>query len=382
MNYNPRLPSIADMEQLASKRVPRFAWDYLSGGIGKEYALARNRSELDDILLWPRYLTDVAKVSTGCNLFGHNYSLGIGISPIGLGSMIWPNAEIHLAKAAQAQNIPYILSTMATTPLEEIAKLSPDVAWFQLYVPRDESVMQDMIKRVRLAGFKVLIVTVDIPIGAKRDKELKNDVILPFRFTPKIIGQTLIRPVWLMKTLAQGIPHFVNLSPYGELKNVKHLGEFLTRFFMPGLTVERLAKIRTLWQGPLVVKGVQRQEDIEQCMTAGIDGVILSNHGGRQLDAAPSSIESLSRLPDDIKGKLCVMLDSGIRSGLDVVRARATGADAVFSGRSFFYAMAAAGNDGGRQAIEIYRDEITRTLQQLGCVEFEKMNGQWLSSGS
>ncbi len=379
MKYNSRLPSITDMAQRASKRIPRFAWYYLSGGIGAEHALARNRNALDEILLWPRYLTDVAKIDTSCSLFGHNYSLGIGISPIGLGNMIWPNAEVQLAKAAQVQNIPYILSTMSTTPLEDIAKLVPDVGWFQLYVPRDESVMQDMIKRVRLAGYKVLVVTVDIPVGAKRDKELKNDVILPFQFTPKIIGQTLIRPVWLMQTLRHGIPRFINLSPYGELKNVKHLGDFLTRFFMPGLTVERLAKIRTLWQGPLVVKGVQRQSDIEQCMSAGIDGVILSNHGGRQLDAAPSSIESLRRLPDNIKDSLCVMLDSGIRSGLDVVRTRAMGADAAFSGRSFFYAMAAAGNDGGRQAIEIYRDEITRTLQQLGCTRFESMDQSWLS---
>ena len=378
MNYNPALPSVADMADKARKRIPGFAFDYLEGGIGGEYCLRRNRSDLDNVLLWPRYLTDVTDVDTRCDLFGHTYDLGIGVAPVGLGNMMWPNSEVHLATAAQRANVPYVLSTMSTTPLEKIIELAPDVAWFQLYVPRDKDVMQDLINRVRESGYKVLVVTADIPVGAKRDKELKNGLILPFKFTPRIIGQALFRPVWTIQTLRYGIPRFINLSPYGELKNIKHLGEFLTRFFTSGVTTERIKEIRELWDGPLVIKGLQRIANIEECVSLGVDGVIVSNHAGRQLDAAPSSISAMSLLPEYLHNKTTVLFDSGVRSGLDVVRAKAMGAKAAFSGRSFLYAMAAAGHVGGQQVIEIFRDEITRTLQQLGCTKFESMDGSWL----
>lgn len=378
MKYNPALPCVRDMAEKARKRIPRFAFEYLESGIGGEDCLQRNRSDLDKVLLWPRYLCDVSRVDTRCELFGHTYDLGIGVSPVGLGNMMWPDTEVHLASAAQQANIPYVFSTMGTTPLEEIAELAPDVAWFQLYVPRDRQVMQDLIGRVRHSGFNVLVITVDLPVGAKRDKELKNRLILPFRLTPRLLGQVLLRPAWAMQTLIHGVPQFVNLLPYGDVKNINHLGEFLTHFFTPGVTIERIREIRELWQGPLIIKGLQRASEMEACHQLGVDGAIVSNHAGRQLDAAPSSINALGLLSEFIRNKMTIMLDSGIRSGLDVVRARALGAQAVFSGRSFIYAMAAAGKDGGRQVIEIYRDEITRTLQQLGCTEFESMNASWL----
>ena len=294
--------------------------------------------------------------------------------------MMWPTAERQLAKAAQQANIPYTLSTMGTTRLEEIAECAPDVAWFQLYVPQDREVMKDLINRVKLAGYKVLVITVDIPVGAKRDKELKNGLILPFKYTPRIIAQTLCCPKWLIKTLKQGIPRFVNLEPYGDLNNVNHLSEFLTQFFMTGVTIKRIQEIRELWDGPLVVKGLLRSNDIQQCMDVGIDGVVVSNHGGRQLDGAPSSVEAMRQLSDNVKSELTILMDSGVRTGLDVVRCKALGADAAFTGRSFLFAMAGAGDDGGRQVIEIFRDEITRTLQQIGCTKFDAINDTWMQS--
>ena len=380
MKYNPRLPSITDMEARARQRIPRFAWQYLTSGIGHEHGLNRNRQELDDVKLWPHYLEDVGDVDLGCQLFGKRYDLGIGIAPVGLSNMMWPGAEAYLASAAQQANIPYTLSTMGTTPLEEIARLAPDVSWFQLYVPRQRDVMQDLIKRVQQSGFKALVITVDIPVGAKRDKELKNGLILPFRYTPSIIAQTMLKPGWLTATLQQGIPRFVNLSPYGDLDNVKHLSDFLTRFFMQGVTMERISEIRQLWQGPLIVKGLLRKEDIKRCRAEGVDGVVISNHGGRQLDAAPSSVASLAELKAEQDDGFTILLDSGVRSGLDVVRAKALGATAALSGRSFLFAVAAVGKDGGRQVIEIFRDEICRTLQQLGCTRFDSMNSHWLSN--
>jgi L-lactate dehydrogenase (cytochrome) len=381
MNYNPALPSVADMAARARKRIPRFAMDYLESGIGSEFCLRRNRSDLDEIKLWPHYLRDVAQVDPRCELFGHSYDLGIGVAPVGLGNMMWPNAEAHLARAAQQSNIPYILSTMSTTSLEKIAELAPAVAWFQLYVPRERKVMHDLIKRAGAAGFKALVVTVDLPVGAKRDRELKNELILPFRITPRLLSQVALRPQWAMRTLKYGMPKFVNLLPYGDTGDIRHLREFLTKFFTSGVTVECIREIRDLWQGPLIIKGVQRASEIEACHALGVDGVIISNHAGRQLDAAPSSIHALRILPESLHNKITIMLDSGIRSGLDVVRAKALGAQAVFSGRSFMYAVAAAGEDGCRQVMEIFRDEITRTLQQVGCLQYHAMNATWLEPG-
>ncbi|MDX1519299.1 MAG: alpha-hydroxy acid oxidase [Gammaproteobacteria bacterium] len=380
MKYNPSLPSVADMAVRARKRIPRFAMDYLESGIGEEYCLRRNRSDLDEIVLCPRYLRDVSSVDTRCELFDHVYDLGIGISPVGLGNMMWPDAEKYLATAAQQANIPYIYSTMGTTPLESVAALAPDVAWFQLYVPREAAIRKDLVGRISSAGFNALVITADIPVGAKRDRELKNGLILPFKITPRLLGQVLVRPGWAMQTLRHGIPQFVNLLPYGDINRFNHLGEFLTQFFVPGVTPEHIRDIRKLWQGPLIVKGLLHASDIKQCIDLGVDGVIVSNHAGRQLDAAPSSIHALQQLPDDLHKQLKIMLDSGIRSGLDVVRAKAVGARAAFSGRSFIYAVAAAGSDGGRQVIEIFRDEITRTLQQLGCDSFRSLNAEWLGN--
>jgi len=378
MKYNPRIPSIKDMAARTRHRIPKFALDYLEGGIGEEEGLRRNRADLADILLCPRYLRDVTDVNTHCELFGQTYDLGIGISPVGLGNMMWPNAERYLASAAEEGNIPYILSTMSTTPLEEIAALAPNTGWFQLYVPKDKGIMEDMINRIDQAGFKVLVITVDIPVGAKRDRELKNGLILPFRFTPRLISQIMTRPQWAIKTLVRGIPRFVNLSEYADTGNIHHLSEFLTSFFMCGVTQERIRTIRDLWQGPLIIKGLLHPSDIESAIELGADGIIISNHAGRQLDAAPSSVQVLKDLPAALKQKTSLFVDSGIRTGLDVIRARALGAEASFSGRSFMYGIASSGAIGGSQAIEIFRDEITRTLQQLGCREYLSINDSWL----
>lgn len=376
--YNRKYPSVRDLAVRARRRIPSFAMDYLEGGIGGEFALRRNRQDLDEVLLWPRYLRDMSRVECQCRLFDHDYDLGIGVSPVGLGGMMWPGIEMCLARASQQGNIPYVLSTMSTTPLEQIAETAPDVAWFQLYVPRETEAMLDLIRRADRAGFNVLVVTVDIPIGAKRDREMKNGLILPFRLTPKLVGQSLVRPQWTVKTLLTGIPDFVNLNPYLKRENAANLSELMSSFLMHGVTTDRLRQIRQNWQGPLVIKGLQRPRDIETVINLGADGVIISNHAGRQLDAAPSSVQALRTLPDDLKKKTVLMLDSGIRSGLDVIRARSLGAAGCFSGRSFFYGVCGAGEDGGRQVIEIFRDEITRTLQQIGCEKFMDLDERWL----
>jgi isopentenyl diphosphate isomerase/L-lactate dehydrogenase-like FMN-dependent dehydrogenase len=359
--------------------MPKFAFDYVDAALGEEGGAARNRQAFSGVQLCPRYLMDVSSVDTSCELFGQRYTLGFGVAPVGLGNMMWPQSETALATAAAEATIPYILSTASTTGLEEIGAIGKGTAWFQLYVPRDEGVMEDLITRARSAGFGVLVVTLDVPIGAKRERELRNGLNLPFRFTPKLFYQIAVRPRWALATARQGTPEFVNLKRYTDQgQSTESLSEFVSKVFVRGVTQERIARIRSLWDGPLVLKGVQHLDDARKALELGVDGLIVSNHGGRQLDAAPSSIEVLPAIADAVGDRMTIMIDSGVRSGLDVLRARALGARCAFSGRSFFFGMGALGHRGATQVIEIFRDDITRGLMQIGCLRYAELDASWL----
>ena len=378
--YDTRLPSVRDLKRRAKRRLPAFAFDYVDGGIDEEHGKRRNRDAWHAVELTPRYLRDVSVADQSAEVFGHRYAMPIGIPPVGLGNMMWPGADLALARAAQRANIPYVLSTFSTTLLEDIARAAPDVCWFQLYVPKRPETMKAILSRVKNSGFNVLVVTLDIAVGAKRNRELKNGLSLPFRITPKIVWESATHPAWAFDTLTYGQPDFLNINPYREQAD-QELGEFLTSMNMNGVTRERIEMIRELWDGPLVIKGVQHDQDIRDCMAMGVDGIVVSNHGGRQLDAAPASADSLRQVSAEARARLTVMVDGGIRSGLDVVRARALGAEMTFSGRSFFWGVGALGRRGPEQVIGIFRDEIDRTLKQLGCGSWDAMDRSWLSHG-
>ena len=380
LKYNTRYPGVIDLKQKAKKRIPNFAYDYVNGGIDEEIGKQRNRQAFHDIELTPRYLADVNSVDISTEIFGKQYSIPFGVPPVGLGNMMWPGAEMALATAAQKANIPYILSTFSTTDLDDIAQAAPDVCWFQLYMPNDIQVMKEIIARVKAAGFNALVVTLDIPVGAKRNRELKNGLKLPFTFTPNIIWQSIIHPAWSLATLHHGQPDFVNVLQYRNDNSNEGLAHFINSFTQPGVTLDRIKMVRKLWDGPLILKGVQDEKNVFEAIDYGVDGIIVSNHGARQLDAAPSSIDSLKQLPDAAHKKLTIMMDSGVRTGLDVVRAKTLGAQMAFSGRSFFYGMGAMGKQGANQVIEIFRDEITRTLQQLGALSFSELDKSWLNN--
>ena len=243
LKYDTRYPAISDLKRRAKRRIPSFAYDYVDGGIDEEIGKKRNRDAFHDIQLTPRYLTDVGSVDIGATLFGHRYDMPFGVPPVGLGNMMWPGAELALAGSAQKANIPYIFSTFSTTLLEEIGERAPDVAWFQLYVPKKEWIMKEIIDRAKQSGFKALVVTLDIPVGAKRNRELKNQLKLPFSFTPKIIWEAATHPVWAIQSLLNGIPDFVNILPYKEGPD-QGLANFMTSFAMSGVTLERIKLIR------------------------------------------------------------------------------------------------------------------------------------------
>ncbi|MEM7294097.1 MAG: alpha-hydroxy acid oxidase [Pseudomonadota bacterium] len=311
MLYDTRYPGVSDLKHRAKKRIPKFAFDYVDGGIDEEYGKQRNRDAFHSVELIPRYLIDVTTADPSTELFGHRYAIPFGVPPVGLGNMMWPGSEKALASAAQAANIPYILSTFSTTSMEEIAALAPDVCWFQLYVPQKETVMRELIARAKSAGYNALVVTLDIPVGAKRNRELKNGLKLPFSFTPSIVWESVTHPHWAMATLLHGAPNFVNVLSYMEGPN-QGLAAFISSFTMAGVTLERLKLIRELWDGPLILKGIQYPQNALDALDCGVDGIVVSNHGGRQLDAAPSSVESLLQLPERVFKESTVMIDSGV----------------------------------------------------------------------
>lgn len=364
---NRRFPSLAELEAPARRRLPAIAFDYLEGGIGDEGAVRRNREALDRVELVPRYGVDVGAIDPSVRLFGRSYPLPFGIAPMGLANMVWPQADRMLTTAAQAAGIPYVLSTVGTTSIEAAARLAPDVLWFQLYGidVDDHAVSRDLIRRARDAGAHVLVVTLDIPVRARRRRDIRNGMTLPFRVTPGMIADALRHPRWSAGVLRYGRPYFASLVDYAEAGDPV-AATALHRNRQGAFRWRDIARFRDLWPGPLVVKGILCPEDAEQAVAVGVDGIQVSNHGGRQFDAAPAAIHVLPAIRAAVGERAAVLFDSGIRSGLDVVRALALGADFAFVGRPFLRAVAALGPAGPAHVVAVLEDEIRTALGQMG----------------
>lgn len=366
--YNPNYPSIADLRNKAKSRIPKFAFDYLEGGCNEELNLSRNERDFDDILLKPNYLRSAGTIDLSVELFGKRYSAPFGISPIGLQGLMWPNAPEILAKAAAKLQIPYTLSTVSTSSIERIAEVSEGQAWFQLYHPTENKLRDDIIKRLQAVECPVLVVLVDVPAFGLRYKEIKSGLSIPPKMTIKNIVQALMRPTWGIKTLQHGIPSFATLKPYMEKGlDMAQLGQFMNRTFTGKVDVEKVKAIRDLWKGPLVLKGIATTEDMDAAISIGVDGVIVSNHGGRQLDAAESSIRSLTKLAanPEYVSKLKIMLDGGMRSGVDLARAHAVGSYFNFMGRPFMYGVGALGEEGAEHTINLFKAHLYQVMQQV-----------------
>ncbi len=372
--YNTRYPSVEDLKIKAKKRIPRFAFDYLTGGANEELNLARNENDFDNILLKPQYLLASEEIDLSVELFGRRYSAPFGVSPIGLQGLMWPNAPEILAKAAAKNDIPYILSTVSTSSIERIAEVSDGKAWFQLYHPTENRLRDDIIKRLEAVDCPVLVVLVDVPAFGLRYREIKSGLSMPPKMSIANILQTFACPTWGIETLRHGIPSFATLKPYMEKGlDLAQLGQFMNRTFTGKVDVEKIKAIRDLWKGPLVLKGIATDEDMQAAIALGVDGVIVSNHGGRQLDASESSINSLIHLASnpEYKKKIKIMLDGGIRSGVDLARAHAVGSDFNFMGRPFMYGVGALGNEGGEHTINMFKTHLYQVMKQLSLSKIE-----------
>lgn len=366
--FNSNYPSIEHLRERARQRVPRFAFEYLEGGCFSNINLQRNTDEIREVQLRPWYLRDYPGSDLKTELFGTTYDAPFGVSPIGLQGLVWPKATEIIAKAAHQHNIPFTLSTVATASIETVAEITQGKAWFQLYHPAEDALRDKLLDRARDAGFPVLVILADTPTFAYRPKEIRNGLSIPPRMSVRNVIQMMLHPTWSFSQLAAGAPEFKTMKPYlPKGLNMKHLGLFMNKTFSGRLNPTKIKALRDRWKGKLVVKGVVTEEDAETALSLGVDGFIVSNHGGRQLDAGQSTIKPLTELAKKFGQRTTVMIDSGLRAGPDVACALASGAKFAFMGRSFMYGVAALGKDGGDHTMTMLKRQLKQVMEQVGC---------------
>lgn len=360
-----RFPGVEDLERRARRRVPRFAFDFLQGGAGDESGMPRNRAALQSVQVVPRYGIDVRGADPSAELFGRRYAAPVGIAPIGFDGILWPGATRLFAEAAAALNLPYMTGTLATETIETVAALAPGVTWFQLYPLRadDHRLSFDLAARAEAAGAQVLAATLDVPTRVKRPRDLRNGFAMPFRLRPALVAQAAVAWPWSLAIARRGVPSFANITRYAGAGNE---AAFVGAQVGGGFDWEVLARLRDRWPRAMMVKGVLHPADAERAVALGIDGVLVSNHGGRQFDAAPASVDVLPAIVAAVGGQACVMLDSGVTAGVDVLRALALGARGVLAGRAFLLALAALGDLGARHMGHAFIEELTQAMAQTG----------------
>lgn len=368
-----KYPNIRYLAKKAQKRIPHFAWEFLEGGTGLEEALQNNLDGFSKIQITPQFLKGYFEPDIETALFGVNYSAPFGIAPLGLAGLIWPQADQILAKAAAKYKIPYSLSTNATASPEAIGPLVEGLGWFQLYPPRDKEVRKDLLCRAHQMGFTTLLLTVDVPIPSRRERQHRAGVSVPPEITPQMLFQSAIRPIWAIETLRTGLPQLKTITQYAGSDSLKKSAQFVAQILGNPLSWDYVKATREEWPGKFVLKGILHPEEAALALAEGVDGLMVSNHGARQFDGNLATIEMLPEIVKSTEGKVPIILDSGVRNGLDVLKALALGADFVLLGRAFLYSVAALGTQGGEHAIEIILDEIKNAMKQMGCSSLSEL---------
>ena len=363
-----RFPTVQYLREHARRRVPRFGFEAVDGGAGTDGGVARNAAAFDAIELMPRYGVDAGVCSTEVELFGRTYAAPFGIAPMGMTGIVWPDSEKFLAAAARRARIPYVAGTVSSASVEELADLAGDMLWFQLYrvSGNDHAAGLDLTRRAQAAGAHVLVMTLDTPTRTKRPRELREGLVLPFRKSLRNVWDVLVCPAWLAQYLKCGLPRFGNYRAYVESPTSHQLERFAQTNAGGAFTWAEVARYRDVWRGPLLVKGVLHPADAETALSVGVDGIVVSNHGGRQIEGLPASIDVLPSIVARVGNRTTVMVDSGVRSGLDIVRAVALGAKMAFAGRAFLYGLGAIGDAGPGYVIDLLKEEVIDTMRQLG----------------
>lgn len=361
-----------DVAELARRYLPRIAFDFIDGGVDGEIGLIRNREAFQRYRLVPRYLVDVESRTQTTTLFGRAYASPFGISPMSISGFFRPGADLMIARAAAGCDVPYIMSSASCSSIEASVAVAPKNTWFQVYGTRNPAITADLVARATRLDVPVLVLTVDTPVIGKRERNIRNGFRRPMKMTPGVILQGMSRPAWTYRYLiGRGIPLMENWAPYAspgaDAGTVADL--YGSQTPAPGQTWDVLRSVRKLWAGPLVVKGILHHEDAQKCVELGANGILVSNHGGRQLDAAPAPIDVLPRIADAVGHKAELLIDSGFRRGSDIAKAICLGAKAAFIGRPIMFGAAAAGEEGVRKVLDIYRQELGLLMGQMGWAD-------------
>lgn len=379
MTLHTRYPALGDLRARAQSRIPRFVWEYLDSGTGAEATKARNRIMLDRVQLSPSILHGEFDPDISTTLLGQTHALPVGIAPVGMSGLIWPDAERRLARAATAAGIPYALSTVASQTPEDVAPHMGGEGWFQMYPPRDPEIRSDMLQRARDAGFRVLVLTVDVPVGSRRERQARSGLTQPPRLTPRLMAQVARCPAWAAGMARLGLPRMRLIDDYAGktsgMPSNKHAGYLLRT----SPDWEYLRWLRDAWDGPLVVKGVLRSDDAAMLEHAGVDAIWASNHAGRQFDAAPATVEALPAIRDATT--LPLIMDGGIEGGLDILRAIALGADFVMMGRGWHFALGALGDAGPAHLADILAEDLRANMGQLGTRKLTDVRARLIPDG-
>lgn len=367
--------STADFRRAAKARLPRFLFDYIDGAAGDETTFRRNHSDLQNLSIRQRVLKDVSRVDTATTLFGRRQRSPMMLAPVGLTGMYARRGEVQAAQAAAARDIPFCLSTVSVCALEEVAPVSPAPIWFQLYVIRDRGFMRDLIARAKAQGAAAMVFTVDMPVPGSRRRDAHSGMSGPNAALRRYI-QSALHPRWAWSVGVRGRPHTLgNVAPVlGETSGLEDFMGWLGRNFDPSIGWRDLEWIREAWDGPLIIKGILDPEDARDAVRLGADGLVVSNHGGRQLDGAVSTIRALPTVADAVGDRLTILADSGIRSGFDVLRMLASGAQGVMLGRAWVYALAAAGQRGVEQLLDMMEAELRTAMALSGIDDVTRAN--------
>ncbi|MPZ57269.1 MAG: alpha-hydroxy-acid oxidizing protein [Rhizobiales bacterium] len=372
--------SVVDLERLAKRRLPRILFECIQSGVEDESGVARNSAGFHQHQLLPRHLVDVKERDQSTTIFGRTYASPFGISPTGIAELFRRGADLMLAQAAAGANVPSIMSGSSMTAPETISKVVPNNPWYQLYAARDPSISDDFVRRARDCGFQTLVLTVDNPVFPKLERDKRNGFSVPFRLTLPIMLDALRRPGWTFEYLRNGgMPMMHTWAPYAPAGATAAEVSAFRRTQNPSVQTWRdLDRFRRLWPGNLVVKGLARPSDAVRAANAGVDGIIVSNHGGKTLDRAPATADALVGIAAAVGDKIVVMLDSGVRRGSDIVVGLCLGAKFVFVGRATLYGVAAGGMAGARRALDILREELDMTLAMIGCPNVAELGPDFL----
>lgn len=371
-----RAASVSDLRKIARRRLPGGVFDYIDGGAEDERTLARNSDAFAELTFRPRVLRDVSSVDPSTTLLGRQLPLPLVLSPTGFTRIADPQGELAVARAAARAEIPYTLSTLGTRSIEEVAAVSDGPKWFQVYVWRDRGLVREMIERARGAGYEALMLTVDTAVLGRRERDVRRGFSLP----PKIGLETLLdgalHPGWTWEFVRAEPIRFANVAgeDVGDGSHAVALADYINSQFDPSLSWDDLAWMREHWDGPLVVKGIQTVEDAVLAADLGVEAVALSNHGGRQLDSAPSPIELVAPVADAVGDRTAVLCDGGIRRGSDIVKAVALGATACMAGRPYLYGLGAAGERGVDRVLELFAADVRRTMALTGACTVDELS--------